>query len=32
MKKACEKDKSLAKGLNIVKGEIVYEELEGIFD
>ena len=30
--KACEKDKSLAKGLNIVKGEIVYEELEGIFD
>lgn len=31
-KKACEKDKSLAKGLNIVKGEIVYEELEGIFD
>ena len=31
-KKAYEKDKSLAKGLNIVKGEIVYEELEGIFD
>ncbi|PQJ77836.1 alanine dehydrogenase [Polaribacter porphyrae] len=30
--KACEKDKTLAKGLNIVKGEIVYDELVGIFD
>ena len=30
--KACENDESLAKGLNIVKGEIVYKELEGIFD
>ncbi|WP_397446621.1 alanine dehydrogenase [Polaribacter sp. R77954] len=30
--KACEVDESLAKGLNIVKGEIVYKELEGIFD
>ncbi|MCG1037250.1 alanine dehydrogenase [Polaribacter sargassicola] len=30
--KACESDKSLAKGLNIVKGEIVYKELEGLFD
>jgi len=30
--KACELDESLAKGLNIVKGEIVYKELEGLFD
>ena len=30
--KACKADKSLEKGLNIVKGEIVYKELEGIFD
>ena len=30
--KACEADISLSKGLNIVKGEIVYKELEGIFD
>jgi alanine dehydrogenase len=29
--KACETDKSLSKGLNIVKGEIVYNELEGVF-
>ncbi len=30
--KACEADKTLAKGLNIVNGKIVYKELEGIFD
>ncbi|WP_298777685.1 alanine dehydrogenase [uncultured Polaribacter sp.] len=29
---ACANDESLAKGLNIVKGGIVYKELEGIFD
>ena len=29
--KACENDASLQKGLNIVKGKIVYKELEGIF-
>ena len=29
--KACETDKSLSKGLNIVKGKIVYNELVGIF-
>jgi len=28
---ACEKDPLLAKGLNIVKGEIVYDELKDIF-
>ena len=28
---ACASDQSLSKGLNIVKGEIVYKELEGIF-
>lgn len=30
--KACELDASLSKGLNIVKGKIVYKELEGLFD
>jgi alanine dehydrogenase len=30
--KACKKDASLKKGLNIVNGEIVYKELQGIFD
>jgi alanine dehydrogenase len=30
--KACETDVSLFKGLNIVKGKIVYKELEGVFD
>jgi alanine dehydrogenase len=30
--KACESDESLSKGLNIVKGKIVYEALEGVFD
>jgi len=30
--KACANDESLHKGLNIVKGEIVYKVLEGIFD
>lgn len=30
-KEACNRDESLHKGLNIVKGEIVYKELEGIF-
>ena len=30
--KACEVDTSLSKGLNIVKGKIVYKELEGVFD
>ena len=30
--KACQADKTLAKGLNIVNGKIVYKELEGIFD
>jgi alanine dehydrogenase len=29
--KACENDASLAKGLNIVKGEIVYKEIEEAF-
>lgn len=29
--KACENDISLQKGLNIVKGEIVYQELEAVF-
>jgi alanine dehydrogenase len=29
---ACNSDESLSKGLNIVKGDIVYKELEGIFD
>lgn len=29
---ACASDESLLKGLNIVKGEIVYKELERIFD
>ncbi len=29
--KACQSDTTLKKGLNIVKGEIVYKELEGIF-
>ena len=29
--KACASDPSLSKGLNIVKGEIVYKELEGVF-
>jgi alanine dehydrogenase len=29
---ACKNDESLSKGLNIVKGKIVYKELEGIFD
>jgi alanine dehydrogenase len=28
---ACASDPILSKGLNIVKGEIVYKELEGIF-
>ncbi|KRP25924.1 MAG: alanine dehydrogenase [Cryomorphaceae bacterium BACL22 MAG-120619-bin32] len=31
-REACNRDKTLGKGLNIVKGEIVYEELVGIFD
>lgn len=31
-REACDRDKTLEKGLNIVKGEIVYEELIGIFD
>lgn len=31
-REACNRDKTLEKGLNIVKGEIVYEELVGIFD
>lgn len=30
--KACQTDQTLEKGLNIVKGNIVYKELEGIFD
>jgi alanine dehydrogenase len=30
--KACENNKSLAKGLNIVKGEIVYKEIAEAFD
>ncbi|MBU2928068.1 alanine dehydrogenase [Winogradskyella psychrotolerans] len=30
--KACEKDKTLAKGLNIVKGKIVYEEIAEAFN
>lgn len=30
--KACEIDKSLAKGLNIVKGAVVYEEINEAFD
>ncbi|WP_339658540.1 alanine dehydrogenase [uncultured Polaribacter sp.] len=30
--KACELDASLSKGLNIVKGKIVYKELEGLFN
>ena len=30
--KACASDQSLSKGLNIVKGEIVYKELERMFD
>lgn len=31
-KKACKKNASLAKGLNIVKGEIVYKEIAEAFD
>ncbi len=31
-KKACEKDETLAKGLNIVKGKIVYEEIAEAFN
>ncbi|MDG1396944.1 MAG: alanine dehydrogenase [Polaribacter sp.] len=31
-KEACEHDTSLAKGLNIVNGDIVYKQLEGLFD
>jgi alanine dehydrogenase len=31
-REACNKDKSLEKGLNIVKGEIVYEELHHAFE
>ena len=30
--KACENDKSLAKGLNVVKGKIVYEEIAEAFN
>jgi alanine dehydrogenase len=30
--KACEKDQTLAKGLNIVKGKIVYKEIEDAFN
>lgn len=31
-KAACEKDKSLSKGLNIIHGEIVYKEISEAFD
>lgn len=31
-KTACEKDKSLSKGLNIIHGEIVYKEISEAFD
>ncbi len=31
-KTACEKDKSLSKGLNIINGEIVYKEISEAFD
>ena len=31
-KKACEKDETLAKGLNVVKGKIVYEEIVEAFN
>jgi alanine dehydrogenase len=31
-KKACEKDQTLAKGLNIVNGKIVYKEIEDAFN
>jgi alanine dehydrogenase len=30
--KACEKDQTLAKGLNIVNGKIVYKEIEDAFN
>ena len=30
-KKACENDRSLSKGLNIVNGTIVYKEIEEAF-